>query len=93
MYKITSKFLRVPKWRKVILLLTVLCTLNGFSQTVEYITNGDIETTGGWRILQYSNVAPSGTSQPKQYAVVTNAQQFNGAFVNTTSRTGSGNFL
>lgn len=88
MLKRTLNFMKTGRRRGAIALLVMLTSFVGFSQT-ELISNGDIEGTIGWEIWTYSNTVPVGTSQPSQYAIVSNPQEFNSVFINTTAHSGS----
>ncbi len=93
MTKITFNYRKHLKWQGAILMLLFFFGLKGFSQE-NLITNGDMESSGGWQVWNYGFINPAtGTSSPAQYARVTNSQQFNSNFVNATARSGSGNFL
>jgi hypothetical protein len=91
MTKITFNNRKHLKWQGAILILLFFFGLKGFSQGENLITNGDIESSGGWTVYNHYNRVdpPNGTSSPRQYAIASNAQQFNSGFVSATPHSGT----
>ncbi len=92
MYKNTYNLVRVNARFKFLFLFTLLTMVASYSQ-VNLLSNGNIEGTGGFAVWNYNKVTPNGSSNSGDYAVVTNAQQFNSSYVSTTDHSGSGNML